>query len=217
MHFRLSFAMLLIASLSIPALTGCRATPETEGERQALRDEGKGAVAEMRGKHPELGQILDDAYGYAIFPSVGKGGLIVGGSYGRGEVYRENQFVGYADITQLTVGAQAGGQEFSELIVFQTEDAFNRFRNDQFALAANASAIALKEGAAVTANFQDGVAVFTMAQAGAMVEAAVGGQKFDFTASDDAQAGLAGATTRPAGATDRDRDVDVDVDVDRKE
>ena len=70
---------------------------------------------------------MNKSYGYVIFPTVGKGGLIVGGSYGRGEVYEHGDFVGYTDIAQATVGAQAGGESFREVIAFQDKEALEGF------------------------------------------------------------------------------------------
>jgi lipid-binding SYLF domain-containing protein len=130
-----------------------------------------------------------------IFPSVGKGGVIVGGAYGRGEVYEQGQLVGYADVTQATVGAQLGGQTFSELIVFENREAMDRFKRGNFEFAANVSAVALKAGAAAAARYTNGVAVFVKPEGGAMFEASIGGQKFTFQARTE---GGGTATTQPS-------------------
>ena len=90
--------------------------------------------------------------------------------------------VGYADLTNVTVGFQLGGQEFSELIAFQTADAFEKFKNNNLAFSANASAVALKTGAAAAAKYTDGIAIFTKPKAGLMFEASVGGQRFTYKA-----------------------------------
>lgn len=195
-------------------MTGCRATPETAGEKKALMNESEAALQRMYSWGPDLKAFVDAAHGYAIFPSVGKAGLVVGASYGRGEVYRGGEMIGYADITQGTIGAQVGAQEFSELIVFETEAAMKRFIDDAFDVTANASAVILKEGAGATWNYDNGVVIIVMPVSGAMAEASVGGQKFDYTPKDE-------ATTRRADGetTNRDRDKDgvkVDVDVDKK-
>jgi lipid-binding SYLF domain-containing protein len=140
---------------------------------------------------PGLRDFIDRGAGYAIFPNVGKGGLVVGGAYGRGIVYGDNrQMIGYSDITQASVGLQAGGQSFRELLVFENQAALDRFKGDRFSLGANASAVALKSGAAATARFQDGIAIFTQPMGGAMFEASVSGQQFKFTSASDAEGGV---------------------------
>ncbi|HWP40799.1 MAG TPA: hypothetical protein VNL70_07725, partial [Tepidisphaeraceae bacterium] len=88
---------------------GCQTAPPTESKRESLLDEAQAALKQMQAADPSLKEFLDQAHAYAIFPSVGKGGLIAGGAYGRGVVYQNGQFIGYADITQATVGAQIGG------------------------------------------------------------------------------------------------------------
>jgi lipid-binding SYLF domain-containing protein len=111
---------------------------------------------------------------------VGKGGLIAGGAYGRGEVYQGGEMIGFADLSQATIGAQAGGQEFSELIAFESQNALDGFKQNKLRFAANASAVALKSGTAKSARYDDGVAVFIRPTGGLMVEAAIGGQSFSY-------------------------------------
>jgi lipid-binding SYLF domain-containing protein len=206
--------------------TGCQTTPKTAAKREALTGDARAAVDRMTAIDPGLRDTLNNAYGYAVFPSVGKGGIIVGGAYGHGVVYEQGAQVGYADLTQATVGAQLGGQTYTELILFQTAEALYRFKNNQFAFSANASAVAVKAGAAAAAKYENGVAVFTQPNGGLMFEASVGGQKFTY--SSNATAGAPGTTTRPAETevrttetrtettTDRPKGVNVDVDVDKK-
>jgi len=167
-------------------LVGCATEPKGPGEQQALRARADGSLGEMKAEDPGLNSFLSNAYGYAIFPSVGKGGFIVGGGYGRGEVYEQGRFVGFADITQATLGLQAGGQTFSQLIVFQNKEAADRFKYGKMKFAANVSAVALKAGAAASAKYSDGVAVFVKPQGGLMFEASVGGQEFGFTPAENA-------------------------------
>jgi len=107
----------------------------------------------------------------------------VGGAYGRGVVYERGQHVGYSNLTQGTVGVQAGGQTFSELLVFETKAALDRFKAGQFGSPADASAVVLTSGAGTQANFVDGVAVVVQPLSGVMVEAAIGGQKFTYQAT----------------------------------
>jgi len=131
-------------------------------------------------KDPSMKSRFKDAYGYVVFPTIGKGGLIVGGGAGDGKVFERGKPIGVAEMTQVTVGLQAGVQEFSEVIFFQNKAALDRFTANKFELSANASAVIAKAGASSGADYRGGVAVFTMAKEGVMLEAAVGGQKFKF-------------------------------------
>lgn len=124
--------------------------------------------------------LFDEAIGYVIFPNVGKGAYIVGGASGNGAVYENDQLIGMADLKQVDVGLQLGGQAFREVIFFQSQAALDRFKEGNFELTGNASAVALDKGAARSVDFSDGVAVITMPKAGAMIEISVGGQKFGF-------------------------------------
>lgn len=125
-----------------------------------------------------LAERIKSAYGYAVFPSVGKAAAVVGGAFGKGEVFQEGELVGYAAVAQLTIGVQIGGDTFSELILFENEPTLNRFKQGKVSFAAGASAVLLKAGAAAAANYEDGAAVFVHSDGGMMLEAAIGGQKF---------------------------------------
>ena len=167
-------------ALAFFAGTGCETAPKTEAKRENLVNEAETALKSMQNVDTTLASFVDRAYGYAIFPNVGKGGFVAGGAYGKGSVYEQGKFIGYADVRQGTVGLQAGGQNFSELIVFENKAALDQFTNNKFEFAANASAVALKPGVSKSANFDKGVAVFTQPKGGLMVEAAIGGQQFTF-------------------------------------
>lgn len=138
-------------------------------------------IAAFKKKDPSINKFFDKAYGYAVFPTIGKGGFIVGGAHGKGLVYRGGVIVGRASMSQGTFGAQIGGQSFSQVIFFGTKDAFKRFAENKLEFAAQATAVAANEGAAANANYSEGVAIFTMVKGGLMAEAAIGGQKFKFT------------------------------------
>jgi lipid-binding SYLF domain-containing protein len=161
-------------------LGGCATSPDTEAKKNELHTSVNNTMTRINGLDPSLQTQIAKAYGYAIFPSVGKGGLVVGGAYGRGEVYEQGKMVGWADLTQATIGAQIGGQTFSELILFENKAALDNFKNGKVKFSAGVSAVAMKSGAAVDAKYTDGVLIFVEPIAGLMVEAAVGGQSFSF-------------------------------------
>ena len=181
-------AALLIAS------PGCSTAPKTEAKQKTLVDDADTVVNRFKREDPGMTDLLNRSYGYVVFPSVGKGGVGIGGAYGKGAVYEQGRMVGFADLTQASIGFQLGGQTFAELIVFENKAALEKFKNNQFSFEANASAVAVKSGAAAAAKYENGVAVFTEPNAGLMFEAAVGGQKFTYTPRDNAP----GSTTQPA-------------------
>lgn len=177
--FNLSFATLCVTALM---LAGCATSPNTDAKKEELRNEAQSAVKGMKATEPGLDGLLKNAHAYAIFPSVGKGGVIVGGAYGRGEVYEKGTFIGYTDLSQANIGLQLGGQTFRELILFENAMALEKFKTGKVKFAADASAVALKSGAAATAKFTEGVMVFTEPNGGLMFEASIGGQQFTFEA-----------------------------------
>lgn len=148
----------------------------------------------------EGGPYFKSAYGYAIFPTIGKGGVGVGGAYGKGRVYEHGKYVGDTSMTQVTVGFQLGGQAYSQVVFFQNQDAFRKFTSGNFAFGAEASAIAItasadakantagasagasvtKHAAATVGTYNDGMATLTVAKGGLMYEASIGGQKFNY-------------------------------------
>jgi len=153
------------------------ATPAAEED---LRKEADQAKANFLKTDPGLQKFFDESAGYAMFPSVGKGGFIVGGARGKGVVYQKANVVGEAVMTQASIGAQAGGQSFAEVIFFETPEALKDFKGGKFEMSAEVSAVAAAEGASKAAKYKNGVAVFTLPQKGLMVQASIGGQKFKF-------------------------------------
>lgn len=151
--------------------------PEEQGKDNIKVAE---AVANFKNSSPNMQVYFDKAQGYAIFPTVGKGGIGIGGAYGKGEVYEKEILVGKTALTQVTVGFQLGGQAYSEIIFFKDKAAMDRFKKGKFELGAQASAVAATEGISADAAYNDGVAIFTMAKGGLMYEASVGGQKFSY-------------------------------------
>jgi lipid-binding SYLF domain-containing protein len=174
----MALTLILVAGL----LVGCATAPTSRAEQETLLAEATSSLQQMRTADPGLGELVRRSYGYAIFPSVTKGGLGVGGAHGRGVVYERGRHVGFCDVSQATVGLQAGGQTFSELLLFEDKDALDRFKAGQFNFAADASAVMMESGTATNVNFVDGVAAVVRPTGGAMVEASVGGQKFTYQA-----------------------------------
>jgi lipid-binding SYLF domain-containing protein len=149
----------------------------------------------------QSGEFFDKSYGYAVFPTIGKAGVGVGGAHGKGRVYRQGKHVGDTSMTQLTVGLQLGGQAYSQIIFFQDERSFNEFTSGNFEFGAQATAVAITAGVSAEATtaggtaagasggrhdattvggYHKGMAVFTVAKGGLMYEASVGGQKFSY-------------------------------------
>ena len=151
----------------------------------------------------ESGVYFKTAYGYALFPTIGKGGMGIGGAYGEGRVFAHAKHVGNSTMTQLTLGFQLGGQAFSQIIFFENEQAFRDFTEGNFEFSAQATAVAITAGVSAEANtgggmaagasggrndattahggYRKGMAIFTIAKGGLMFEAVLGGQKFSYT------------------------------------
>lgn len=178
MNYKLSSLPVML--LLVVGAIGCKTAPTSEASRETLRLSSEQGLREMRNADTSLDPFLKNARGYAMFPSVGSGGFVVGGSWGRGVVFEGDQQIGFADITQANVGLTAGGQRFRQLIVFQDQASLDRFKQNQMTLDANLSAVALTAGAAGTSNYRNGVAIFVQPIGGLMVSANVGGQKFRF-------------------------------------
>ena len=160
--------------------SGCSTAPKTQAQKRSLVAEADAAVTSMVAKDPSLREFIDRAPGYAVFPDVGKAGAIVGGAYGRGIVYERGRPIGFTELNQGSIGAQVGAQSYSQLIVFENDAALNRLKAGDFDFGAEASAVALKAGAAKAATFQGGAAVFQHSRGGLMAAAALNGQKINF-------------------------------------
>ena len=169
-----------LASVGVLLLSGCSTAPKSVAGRENLDTEVQAAIQTARNTDPGLQKFFDTSAGYAVFPSVGKGAIGVGGAYGRGELFQGGQKVGYCTLTQASIGLALGGQEYTEIIFFETPESVNKFKAGDLTFAAQASAVALKSGAAANAKYSDNVLVFALGQAGLMVEASIGGQKFNY-------------------------------------
>ena len=167
-------------TLAAALFAGCQTAPKTETEKQDLLIAAESTVLNFKTLDPSMKSFFTTARGYAVFPTIGKGGLVVGGAYGKGVLYEKGKHVGYCDLSQGSIGLQIGGQGYSEIIFFQTADTLRSFKAGEFAFAAQASGVAVKAGGSADADYQAGVAVFTRPKGGLMGEAAIGGQNFTF-------------------------------------
>ncbi|MEB2782752.1 YSC84-related protein [Algoriphagus persicinus] len=147
---------------------------------QRIEEDAIDAKAAFLADDPDMDDFFSSSYGYIILPNVGKGGLGIGGAAGNGVAYQGGSKVGYAKMTQITIGFQAGGQAYSEVVFFENKEAFDRFKNSKVEMSAQVSAVAAASGASLNAKYVEGVAVFTRTKGGLMYEASVGGQQFKF-------------------------------------
>jgi lipid-binding SYLF domain-containing protein len=184
------FSQLLFFSLALCAAAGVANAGKYEDTISLFKNAGESAT------------FFQNSYAYAVFPNIGEGGFVVGGAFGRGHVYMQGQLVGDTTMKQLSVGFQAGGKDFSQIIFFQDKRALDQFESGSFEFSAGASAVAVTAAANASAGtggvtsgasggkrdattdgvYNDGVAVFTIAKGGLMYAAALAGQKFTYKA-----------------------------------
>jgi len=141
-------------------------------------EKAKETIGDFKEVDVSIGELFDSAYGYAVLPAIGKGGIGIGGAGGKGTVFKQGEPVADVRMIQVTLGFQFGGQKYAEIIFFEDEDSYNRFVEQEFEFAAQVSAVALTSGVSADAKYVDGVIVFTQALGGLMYEASVGGQQF---------------------------------------
>jgi lipid-binding SYLF domain-containing protein len=153
--------------------------PDTKDELQL--DVAK-AILDIKKADPGIERFFNEAAGYAVFPKVGKGGMGVGGAYGKGLVIVKEKAVGRTSLSQVTVGFQLGGQVYQQFIFFKDQAALQNFQRGNFEMGAQASAVAVTLGASADADYDKGVAVFTHVSGGLMYEATISGQKFKYEA-----------------------------------
>ncbi len=184
----MNYRMPLFAALLSFMLAGNAHADKYAETTQMFKDAGQPA------------EFFNSAYAYVIFPTIGKGGIGIGGAYGEGRVYRQGEYVGDTEMGQVTIGFQLGAQAYSEVIFLEDKRAFDTFTSGSFEFGAEASAVALTAGANVKAGttgqtagasggknnsenrgkYYRGMAVFTIAKGGLMYEASIGGQKFNY-------------------------------------
>lgn len=172
------FHRTIVITAAVLMLTAAGATRAVWAD--ATEAEAKTALAEFERTNPKLKSFIDAAYGYAVFPSIGEGAVVIGAAHGDGLVYEKGKLIGSTSLSQVTVGFQLGGQAYRELICFQNKEALDHFRSGSYEFSADASGVALTSGVSFDAAYREGVAVYTMAKGGLMFEASIGGQKFSY-------------------------------------
>ena len=170
-------ALFLFSALGIWNCTSAQSTKD-----RVIIEDVDSARAEFIRTDLLMKSLFDSAYGYVIFPNIGKGAIGVGGASGNGIVYEKGTMIGKASMKQVTIGFQFGGQAYREVIFFENKETLDRFREDKIEFSAEASAVAATVGASANVKYTNGVMIFTQLKGGLMYEASVGGQKFSYTA-----------------------------------
>jgi lipid-binding SYLF domain-containing protein len=167
-------------AVSIGLLAVAALVAAVQPARAQTNEEVQAVIQRFKDGDPGMQGWFRDAYGYAVYPSVGKGAIGIGGAHGKGLVYETGTLIGKTSLTAVTIGFQLGGQAFSEVIFFKDKAALDDFTRGDFEFEAGASAVALTAGASRDIAYSKGVAVMTATKGGLMYEAAIGGQKFSF-------------------------------------
>lgn len=170
---------LLLTVLTVSAMGYVTANAAWDPDEGAEYDaKAQVALDEFKAKDPKVESFIAKSAGYVVIPTVGKGGIGIGGARGKGVLYEGGAVTAVVTLTQLSFGFQWGGQAYSEFIFFEDAATLENFKRGNFELNAQASAVAVTAGASADAEFNGGMAIFTQAKGGLMYEAAVGGQKF---------------------------------------
>lgn len=174
-----SVGKLMITATSLFITMAATAQSSTKDKR--LIEDAQVAKEEFLNTDGLMKSLFDNAYGWAIFPNVGKGGIGIGGAAGKGVVYEQGNLIGKAQLTQVSIGFQFGGQAYREVIFFESKADMDRFKENKIEFSAQASAVAVTEGASANVKYKEGVMIFTQQKGGLMYEASIGGQKFNFS------------------------------------
>lgn len=176
------FALVLIASL-----TACSDYKDSGGQTAVERDaalvaSAQATIASFKAEYPHYSKFFDSAAGYAVFPTVTQGAFIVGGAHSDGVFFEKGNATGYLDLYKGSVGFQLEGQQYSQIIFYETAKAMADLKSGNAEALAEAAAVIADKDASSAADYQGGVAVFVFGGEGAGLKAAVGGQKFKFRA-----------------------------------
>ena len=172
----------LLLSVVAPACGGSQKDGKTAAAPE--RVEGiQDTIALFKTKDSSIDQLFSSSAGYVVIPTVGEGAFILGGAHGAGEAYEGGSYVGRVSVSEVSIGAQVGGQSYSQVVFFKTPAAFKKLKENSFQFGAEVSAVGADQGVAKNAEFKDGVATFVIPKKGLMAAAAVGGQKLSFEAA----------------------------------
>jgi len=175
-------AAITLAILMLVLQVGCSSEPKSAASGHSRAADAEVTIQRFKQADPTMSDsFFKSAKGWAVFPDVGKGGIGVGGAYGKGVLFEGGSVVGYCDLAQGSIGFQLGGKVYSEIIFFEHKHALDEFKSGTFEFAAQASAVAAAADASINADYEHGVAVFTLSGKGLMYEASIGGQKFDYS------------------------------------
>lgn len=170
----------LLSVLTVLLMSGSANSQSTSKEKKIVTD-SKNAKAGFIRTDGLMKNLFNSAYGYVIFPNVGKGGIGIGGAAGNGIVYEKGNIIGKAKLTQVSIGFQFGGQSYREVIFFESKADLNRFKENKIEFSAQASAVAVTAGVSANVKYKEGVMIFTQQKGGLMYEASIGGQKFNYS------------------------------------
>lgn len=175
--------LIVMMILSQFCYAGWDPTQVDTGDPKQSQAQTKEVISRFLEANSKLKIFLANAYGYAIFPDVKKGGLVLGGAMGEGTLYEKGKAIGIVSLKQMSLGLQFGGQVFSELIFFKDKETIDTFKAGGIKVSAQASAVGGEDNySSANLDYNDGVAIFTLANTGIMAEAAIGGQHFKFQA-----------------------------------
>jgi lipid-binding SYLF domain-containing protein len=167
-------------ALVIGIMVACSTTPATQEGKDDLVRQAAAVLTAWSQEVPGVESFARGSYGYALFPEIAKGGIGLGGGYGRGVVYAHGQHIGYADLSQGALGLLVGGQAYQELIVFDDKAALERFKQGGFDVSADSSGVLITWGYTQRVAFIEGTTVLLRPIGGAMVEVTMSGQRFTF-------------------------------------
>jgi lipid-binding SYLF domain-containing protein len=164
----------LLSALLFSLITLGQSTEKTK----TIIADSKKAIKSFTKTDASMKRLFNNSYAYVVFPNVGKGGLGIGGAFGNGVVYQKNEIVGTAKLSQVSIGLQAGGQGYREVIFFETKSNVDEFKENNLKIAAQVSAVIAASGASVNANYANGILIFAQPKGGLMYEISVGGANF---------------------------------------
>lgn len=179
-----SLLIFVVAITVLLTMTACATAPGSAIGKSDSRRDSDQALAKAQRNDPTLAKTFLDAAGYAVFPTVGKGATPAGGSNAKGALYEYGTFVGLCDLTQAPTGLQLGGRAYTEIVVFQTEEAVFDFKSGKLAFDEPSTFEAARSSSGASVKYTNGVAVFTVDDAGRMYEASVSGQRFNYQSPD---------------------------------